>query len=447
VRLPDLLVAEGVVHPQTVVEIFEAQALYGGAFDTNLIERGVLDERRLLPYLERAYSVQNRVDVTTEPAHDALERLTRKLAEQHRVVPFRVVGRTLDVVCADPSDLRALDEVAFETGCRLAVNVAIEARVAQLLAHGYGLPMPSRMAAILAGKVWARPLLVKRAWSVPQQAGGSGPLPASFASLPITSINDTERLPRIESDTRPVRRIPGTETEQIVRVEPGPMPAPGRVPAPVPAPAPAPAPPQAVAASPRPATLSTSSRPADESVTERVLRAEPEGLAPPLPARDVPHSEAELAQRLAAVTERDQIPPIVLAYLEGLPRVLLLRVRKNELAGWDGHGAVDRERVPDLALPLALPSVFASVIADVTPYAGPLPQGNVEAALLAHLRAEAWPAEALLVPIRVKGRVVALLYADAPARGVLGAARDAIIAAARHTAEALVSLILLKKQS
>src|SRR5215813_9032868 len=63
VRLPDLLVSEGIVHAETVVEIFEAQALYGGSFDTNLLELGILDEARLLPYLERVYGVSNRVDV------------------------------------------------------------------------------------------------------------------------------------------------------------------------------------------------------------------------------------------------------------------------------------------------------------------------------------------------------------------------------------------------
>ena len=34
-RLPDLLVSEGLVNPDLVVEVFEAQALYGGSFDTN----------------------------------------------------------------------------------------------------------------------------------------------------------------------------------------------------------------------------------------------------------------------------------------------------------------------------------------------------------------------------------------------------------------------------
>src|SRR5262249_4573172 len=99
VRLPDLLVSEGVVHAETVVEILEARARNGGAYDPTPLDLGILDERRLLPYLERVFSLQNRVDVSGDPAREALERLPRRYAEQHHVVPFRLIGRTLDVVC------------------------------------------------------------------------------------------------------------------------------------------------------------------------------------------------------------------------------------------------------------------------------------------------------------------------------------------------------------
>jgi hypothetical protein len=388
VRLPDLLVSEGVVRAETVVEIFEAQALYGGSFDTNLLELGLLTEARLMPYVERAYSMSNRIDVTGDPVHDALQRLPKKTAVELRVVPFRVVGRTLDVVCADPSDLRALDEVGFATNCRLAVNVAIEARVAQHLARGYGVAMPARLAAVLEGKTWTKPLLRRSRR-------------ADVGALGSVGGPDTAPLPRESSiETRPVRRVP------LVA---------------------------------RPAEA------AGDSVTERVLRAEPEALAPPLAERDRPRSERELVARLAAASERDQIPAIVLGFLGDVPRAVLLRARRNELAGWDARGDVARQRIRDLAVPLDRPSVFAAVMADVTPYEGPLPRDAVEAGFLDQLGAASWPTEVLLFPIRVKGRVVSLLYADATQRGALAERRDAIAAAARCTAEALVRIILAKK--
>src|SRR5262249_4332528 len=198
-----------------------------------------------MPYLERAFGVANRIDVTGQPAHDALGRLPKKTAVGLRVVPFRVVGRTLDVVCADPSDLRALDEVGFATSCRLSVNVAIEARVAHHLARGYGVAMPARLAAVLEGKTWTKPLLrrSRRAdVSAPARVGAPAPVPPPRGSSPA---------PR--GGRRAARAAPPP---------PGPADwAPGRVP-----------------------------------------RAEPAARPPPLADRERPRTERELAARLGAAT-------------------------------------------------------------------------------------------------------------------------------------------------
>lgn len=424
VRLPDLLVSEGVVHAETVVEIFEAQALYGGSFDTNLLELGILDERRLLPYLERVFSLQNRVDVGGDPAREALERLPRRYAEQHHLVPFRLIGRTLDVVSTDPSDLRALDEIGFVTGCRLQVSVATEARVAHLLARGYGVAMPTRLANVLAGKTWLKPLLV-RPNRTPRPTPRATTHDVGFGLMPTVSIAGVPDADKVPRTAPPIAPPVAPVAAPIVEMPPPP-------------PSPTPMSPMPVAES-RP-------RAPEESVTEQVLRAEPAGLAPPIPDRDRPRTEVELTARLGEVSERDEIPAIALAFLAGLPRAVLLRVRKNELTGWDAIGDVRREAVPDANLPLDRPSIFATVSTDVTPYEGPLPRGMVEAAFLDQIGADAWPAACVIAPIRVKGRVVSLLYADSPDRAFGPSARDAVIAAARHVGETLVRVILVKKQ-
>ncbi len=367
-RLPDLLVSEGIVRADTVVEVFEAQALYGGSFDTNLLELGVIDEKRLLPYLERSYNVQNRVDVLGEPSSDALARLPRKQAESTRIVPFRLNGRTLDVVCVDPADSRVLEEIGFATGLRLQANVAIEARVALHLYRGYGVPMPARLISVLQGKTWIKPLVSRRAGSsLPARAAASRP-----------------------PETGPVWKIQAP----------------------------------------------------DESATDQVLRVEPELLAP---VEDPPRSEAELAQRLGTVTDRDQIPQLVLGFLSFLPRAVLFRVRKGDIIGWDARGAaLARDAVPGLVFPLDATSIFSAVAGDVTPYEGPLPRGPVEESFVTRLGLPGFAEHIALVPVRVKGRVVALFYAELP-RPVPHGALDAVQAAARHSAETLVRLILVKK--
>jgi hypothetical protein len=385
VRLPDLLVSEGVVHPDTVVEVFEAQALYGGSFDTNLLELGVIDERHLLPYLERAHGIGNRVDVLAEPAVEALHRVPREQAEQARICPFRLTGRTLDVVCSDPADARALEEIARVSGARVEVSVAIEARVALHLYRGYGTPMPNRLVSVLKGRTWPKPIVSGR------------------------------------------RRPP-----------------PGRAEAPRGAPPPSPGPEIDLGASPLVSTApNTSLLPVapDESVTEQVLRLDPAELQPPLSSPPV--TESELQDRLAELAERDQIPPLILGYLLTVPRVVLLRVRKTECAGWDASGEA-HDAIQSMTFSLETPSIFATIANDVSPFEGSLPQGPIELGFINALGGGRWPEHIVLVPIRVKGRVVAMIYAEL-GQGAPPDAREMALQAARAIASTLVRMILAKK--
>jgi len=382
VRLPDLLVSEGLVNPDTVVEVFEAQALYGGSFDTNLLELGVLDERRLVPYLERAYGVANRVDVFGEPTVEALQKLPRERAEALKVCPFRLSGRMLDVVCVDPSDVRALDEIAMLSGARVQPSVAIEARVALHLYRGYGTPMPNRLVSVLRGRTWPKPVVSGR--SRPRPLAASSDQPRSAAPAPDI---DLTAPPLIATRS-----------------------APPRVQAP------------------------------DESATDQVLRFDVAELRPPVST--LPLSETDLGERLSRAVERDQIPPLVLGYLAELPRVVLFRARKTDIAGWDAGGErVVREAALGLAFPLDQPSLFASVAADVTPYEGALPHGPVEDEFVARMGGR-WPEHVIVVPVRVKGRVVSILYVEP---GTVPAAREMVLRATRLIAETLVRMILSRK--
>jgi hypothetical protein len=376
-----------VVAADTVVEVFEAQALYGGSFDTNLLELGIIDERRLLAYLERAHGVQNRVDVFAEPAVDALQRVPRELAETHRVCPFRIADvrgqRTLEVVCADPSDGRALDEIGTHAGARLALNVAVEARIALHLYRGYGTPMPNRLVSILKGRTWPKPLV----------------------------------------SSRRARPSAAREPERVIEID-------------------LTAPPLVASSAPMVAPPPLVQAP-DDSATDQVLRVEPQEL--PLPdASSLPRSEAELARRLGNLAERDQIPPIALGYLSALPRVALLRVRKADIAGWDARGdEVNRDLLAQVSYPLDVKSIFAKVVTDVAPYEGKLPRGKVESDFINKLGG-GWPEQVVLAPIHVKGRPVAVLYAELPRQDPRGA-RDMVVATARHIAETLLRLILARK--
>jgi hypothetical protein len=178
---------------------------------------------------------------------------------------------------------------------------------------------------------------------------------------------------------------------------------------------------------------------------------EPVPLVPPVrPSMQMqpPRPNELLAAQLAKVADRDEIPPIVLGSLTTmLPRAYLFSVRSDRLIGWDAQGKrVKRENIGALAFPLNRPSVFKTVITDGKPFAGPLPQDEVEESLVIKLGCDDWPEHVLIVPIRVKERCVAVLYAEANDRKTLDAAREPAENLGAMTGEAFVRLILAKKQ-
>jgi hypothetical protein len=381
VRLAELLLRDEVVDSATVEDVLEAQAVYGGAFDTNLLELGVVDERRLQPYLEQAYGVHNRVDVLGEPAARALDRLPRRQAETFRVVPFRLSGQALDLVVADPTDVRALDEIGLITGHRIQVNVAAEARVHWHLHRAYHLPLPGRLASILEGRVRPRPTRRSQPFAAPP-----------------TPLDVLEPPPLPHAHAAPVARG---------------------------------------------YTISRQAPVVAEAHLAREVLA-PQAFVPPPDASD-PALYALLAAQLHTVTDREQIPPIAVGFLGRLvPRVVLFAVRRTECTGWGASGP-RREAVPGIAFTLDSPSVFARVAARGEPYLGELPQGPIEQRFVAALGAGAWPAHVLLVPIAVKGRPVALLYGEAETASARAAVREPFGLVAALVGEAFLRLIVARK--
>jgi hypothetical protein len=175
VRLEDLLLSEGILDQATLAELVMWRADRGGSLDTALLELGLVDETRLVRLLERACDLRNRVDPLGTPEPAALNKLNRTQAERYRAVPFRIVGRHLDVVLRDAHDLGIVDELGFITGLHIHPTVATEARVAAQLTAHYGVPMPPRLDAALAQR--AEPE-AKRDWEE-RLARRRGSMPAA----------------------------------------------------------------------------------------------------------------------------------------------------------------------------------------------------------------------------------------------------------------------------
>jgi len=130
-------------------------------------------------------------------------------------------------------------------------------------------------------------------------------------------------------------------------------------------------------------------------------------------------TSAELESRLLSPKDRDDVGRALVQFLsQTFTRVALLVVRKQEIAGWMGAGAgVDVKELEAFQTDLAKPSVFVNLVQRGDYFLGALPPMPVHRDL-----ARAWggemPRECLVLPIRLKGRLVAMIYADRGAAGL-----------------------------
>jgi len=144
-RLGDLLLQEGLINGAQLDEALKCQVIFGGKLGTNLIEMGLLEEEEVAGALSRQFGVpQVTIDEIMEVPAQTLALVPREIVEKYGVVPLKLDGRRLTLLMADPSDLKALDEISFRTGFIIKPAVAAEIRVVHALEKHFGIERDRR---------------------------------------------------------------------------------------------------------------------------------------------------------------------------------------------------------------------------------------------------------------------------------------------------------------
>lgn len=444
-KLGQLLVARGWITVQQLTRALKNQNVAGGRLGTCLLEMDALSEEMLLRGLAEQHGVPAAgLDDLRGVAEEVLALIPEKLARRCRVVPFRVEGGRLDLAFMDPRNLSAQDEIAFASGKRVKVYVAAEIRILEALEKYYGEECPSRFGMVLDRLNRARFLWEKNAEERPVPHSGEElltPLDGPFAPPP--KLNLAPALPEIEPLRPRTTVIPGPAPSLFAPLVPPDPPAPPPRPAPPPvaavavaAPAPAAAPPASVATQPvlapqaveAPADAATATavappaKPQSVSLTpeERAdLGAfswvEPAAADRSLPApANLDEAEADLGKAI----DLEEVARLLLGYLgRTYRRVALFQVTRERINGWRIHGTgVDRDGFAAFSIGFDQPSLFLNLRHGGGVYFGPLPPMPAHRQL-----ARTWggdlPRECVMLPIRIKDRLVVVVYADGPAKG------------------------------
>jgi type IV pilus assembly protein PilB len=137
-RLGDRLVAEGLITAEHLQRALAAQKGTRDKLGGILVRMGVLTEDKLLAFLSRQYNVPSITLSQLDIEPEVLKLVPPQLAEKLEVLPVRRNGNTLTLAMADPTNVLALDDVAFMTNLQIQPVVASEVSIRQAIDRLYG---------------------------------------------------------------------------------------------------------------------------------------------------------------------------------------------------------------------------------------------------------------------------------------------------------------------
>jgi hypothetical protein len=139
IRIGELLVREKLITLAQLEEALKCQVIFGGRLGTNLIEMGLLEEGDIARILSKKLGVPflDPPGLLMNIPRDVVELLSPEDAARYQVIPLRLEGRRLSLGMADPSDLKAIDDVAFRTGFVIRPVVVPEVRIVLALEKYY----------------------------------------------------------------------------------------------------------------------------------------------------------------------------------------------------------------------------------------------------------------------------------------------------------------------
>ena len=141
-RLGDLLVAEGLITSQQLQAALREQKGSNEKLGTILLRLNLMTEEQLIGFLSREYRIPS---ITLSQLHidsETLRLIQPHIAQKYQVLPVRRLGGSLTLAMADPTNVFALDDVAFMTNLQILPVVASQAAILKAIEKYYPAEKP-----------------------------------------------------------------------------------------------------------------------------------------------------------------------------------------------------------------------------------------------------------------------------------------------------------------
>src|SRR2546422_5500095 len=136
-RLGDLLVAEGLISEPQLKQALAEQKGKTEKLGSILARLGFITEEQLIGFLSRQYGIPSITLSNVDVDAETLRLVPPPIARKYEGLPIKRIGGTLTLAMADPTNVFALDDVAFMTSLQILPVVAPQAAIRKAIEKHY----------------------------------------------------------------------------------------------------------------------------------------------------------------------------------------------------------------------------------------------------------------------------------------------------------------------
>jgi len=142
-RLGDLLVAEGLITADQLRQALGEQKGKADKLGSILVRQGSISEEQLIGFLSRQYGIPSITLINLDIDPETLRLVPAHIAKKYDVLPVKRIGGTLTLAMSDPTNVFALDDIAFMTNLQILPVVAPQAAIRKALDRAYEASAPA----------------------------------------------------------------------------------------------------------------------------------------------------------------------------------------------------------------------------------------------------------------------------------------------------------------
>ncbi|MFQ5916786.1 MAG: type IV-A pilus assembly ATPase PilB [Candidatus Binatia bacterium] len=137
-RIAEILVRGGVINRDQLQEALDIQKKNGTNLVQELVRLGYTNEDQLTSFLGQQFGIEMVNLESVEIQDRAFNLVPVRIIHKHQLIPYKLLGSTLTVAMSDPTNLAAINEIKFITGCGVRVVLSPGSAIKKVLDRRFG---------------------------------------------------------------------------------------------------------------------------------------------------------------------------------------------------------------------------------------------------------------------------------------------------------------------